>query len=100
MAKSGHLRSSSRPSSKARNPKARNAFGRPSVKPMLMSENQLTITNMIDYFIDRDPSPKSFPCRKCGRDVQSGKHCICVPSMPLTVKPKDENPPPPFVVRA
>lgn len=35
---------------------------------------------MTDYYIDRDPRPKSHPCRYCGRDVQERSKCIFAPS--------------------
>lgn len=31
------------------------------------------------YYIDRDPRPKSHPCRYCARDVEVGRVCICAP---------------------
>lgn len=34
------------------------------------------------YYIDIDPRPKTRPCHKCARDVESGHHCICVASKP------------------
>lgn len=32
------------------------------------------------YYIDRDTRPKTQPCNKCGRDVESGKKCECAPT--------------------
>lgn len=30
-----------------------------------------------EYYIDRDPRPKTHPCRHCGRDVQEKQKCTC-----------------------
>lgn len=37
------------------------------------------------YHIDRDPRPKSHPCRYCARDVETGRTCLCVPAQPRSV---------------
>lgn len=45
------------------------------------------------YYIDRDPRPKSHPCRYCARDVEVGRVCICAP-VQMRTKPAAEVQPP------